>query len=337
MSDADNPPDRLDEATQAFLDHRELIFSIVYDMLGLLQDTEDVLQEVWLSWQARCQSPAEPVLNARAYLVRMAVNQAMARQVSIRRRREAYVGPWLPEPLLTEQVEHLPGGEADASAEVVERTEAVSIALLVVLETLTPLERAVFVLHDVFGFQHTEIAVILDRSPSAIRQLAHRAHEHVQARRPRFRIEPRVRREATERFLAAAIGGDLPGLMEILAPNVTVWTDGGGRIRRTIPRPIHGREKASKFICAVASKDLAGVEIRYRQVNGDPTAVIYSEGSPLAVMVLDLAPGGGQVTAVYTVTNPEKLTGVIKDVVGEAMTTSEREQGVRTENSEDMR
>ncbi len=172
---AENPAQA---ATRAFVDHRGLLFSVVYNMLGSVADTEDVLQETWLAWVARAQAASGgQITSPRAYLVRIAVNRALAGQASISRRREDYAGPWLPEPLIT-------GDQPGDSAETVVRGESVSIALLVVLETLTPLERAVFVLHDVFGYPHTEIAGILDRSPPAIRQLAHRARKHVQARRP---------------------------------------------------------------------------------------------------------------------------------------------------------
>ena len=220
MSDipADSPPGEpggnpaQTAATRVFTGHRGLLFSVAYNMLGSVADTEDVLQETWLAWVARTQAASgEQITSPRAYLVRIAVNRALARQASISRRREDYTGPWLPEPLIT-------GDQPGDSAETVVQAESVSIALLVVLETLTPLERAVFVLHEVFGYAHTEIAGILDRSPPAIRQLAHRAREHVHARRPRYRTDPQVRQRVTERFLAAVMGGDLNALMQVLAP-----------------------------------------------------------------------------------------------------------------------
>lgn len=288
-----------DTATRVFADHRELLFSVVYNLLGVVADTEDVLQDTWLSWASRSAADdAEEIENPRAYLVRIAVNTALARQAVISRRRETYLGPWLPEPLVSDA-----GAEESA-----ERTEAVSLALLVVLETLTPLERAVFVLHEVFGYAHTEIAPILDRSPSAIRQLAHRAREHVHARRPRYQADPKVQRQVTERFLKAALGGDLESLMDILAPEVTLWRDGGGAGPL---RPIHGRDKVARVISGTARRHRADrLEVRYRTVNGDPSAVLFDEDAPFAVMVLDLDAEGDRVRGVYAVTNPEKLTRI---------------------------
>ncbi|WP_214411271.1 RNA polymerase sigma factor SigJ [Sphaerisporangium fuscum] len=288
-----------DAATRVFADHRELLFSIVYNLLANVADTEDVLQDTWMSWASRNRAPAEEVASPRAYLVRVAVNHALARQTVIRRRRETYVGPWLPEPLLTDTTPD--------SAEPALRAESVSMALLVVLETLTPLERAVFVLHEVFAYTHTEIAGILDRTPAAVRQLGHRAREHVHARRPRYEADPRVQQEVTERFLAAALGGDLDALMLILAPDVTMWTDGGGKSRRASLRPVRGRDKVARMITGVTSRAPEDLEVRYRTVNGDPSAVLFSDDAPFAVMVLDLSPDGERVTGIYSVSNPDKL------------------------------
>ncbi|MFI0452752.1 RNA polymerase sigma factor SigJ [Actinomadura sp. 6N118] len=285
-----------DIATEAFVDHRELLFSIVYNLLGSVADTEDVLQETWLSWASRSRDGIDGIENPRAYLVRIAVNHALARQSSIRRRRETYIGPWLPEPLVTGAADHA------------ERAESVSMALLVVLETLTPLERAVFVLHEVFGYPHTEIAGILGRSPAAVRQVAHRAREHVLARRPRYQADPNVQRQVTERFLHAIIGGDLEALLRVLAPDVTLWADGGGKAVAAGLRPLHGRDKIARLIIAISHRrPLANLNIRYRTVNGDPSALLFSGDAPFAVIVLDLTPDGEHVSGIYTVTNPDKL------------------------------
>lgn len=291
-------------ATGVFVEHRELLFGVVYNMLGSVADTEDVLQDTWLSWSRR--GPGG-VGNPRAYLVRIAVNHALQRRAVVSRRRETYVGPWLPEPLVADE---------DGADDPALRTESVSLAMLVVLESLSPLERAVFVLHEVFGYAHTEIAEILDRTPAAVRQVAHRARAHVHARRPLYEAHPRVRREATERFVRAAVGGDIAELMEILAPDVTVWTDGGGRRRTTALRPVRGRDKAVRLLAGYARRGGAqtpGLELRYRRVNGDDAAVLFQGDAPYAVIVMDLTPQGDRVSDLFVVTNPDKLTHVQKE------------------------
>ncbi|MGK5530975.1 RNA polymerase sigma factor SigJ [Streptomyces sp. URMC 129] len=305
MSDtpaADPADTSVDAATRVFVGHRELLFSIVYNMLGSVADTEDVLQETWLSWARAHARPSAPEIgNPRAYLVRIAVNHALARQAAITRRREAYVGPWLPEPLVADT--------SDAGDRAL-RTESVSMALLVVLETLSPLERAVFVLHDVFGYAHAEVAEILGRSSPAVRQLARRAREHVHARRPRFRADPALQRQVTERFVAAALGGDIGSLLDLLAPDVTMWTDGGGKVRSAAVRPVRGAEKVARLMAGYASRPPADLTVRYGRVGDDESAVVFSGDTPFAVVVMDLAPGGDRVQEIYAVTNPEKLAHV---------------------------
>ncbi|MFF0343354.1 RNA polymerase sigma factor SigJ [Kribbella sp. NPDC004875] len=281
-------------STDIFLGHRELLFSIVYNVLGSVADTEDVLQETWLAWSGRTD-----VENPRAYLVRVAVNAALARRASINRRKEEYVGPWLPEPVLT-------------PIDPVERTEAVSLAMLVVLETLTPLERAVFVLHEVFGYRLAEIAEILGRTPAAVRQLAHRAREHVQARRPRFTADPRVRLDVTQRFIDAIVGGDLNALMEVLAPDVTLWADGGGKARAAGLHPILGRDRIAPLIIGDrVRRPVPSLGVEYRTVNGDPSALLLTGDTPYAVIVLEVE--GEQVTGIYAITNPDKLAHLVVD------------------------
>ncbi|MFE0131399.1 sigma-70 family RNA polymerase sigma factor [Streptomyces sp. NPDC059037] len=294
-----------DDATRAFVDHRELLFSLVYNMLGTVADTEDVLQETWLAWAPRhAARDAEPIGSPRAYLVRIAVNKALARQSVISRRRETYIGPWLPEPLLTRAVE--PVHEPDA-AEAVERAESVSMALLVVLETLSPLERAVFVLHEVFGYAHTETAEIIGRTPAAVRQLAHRAREHVRARRPAGNADARRRREVTERFAEAVAAGDAETLLRLLAPDVVLWADGGGKAPGAGPRPLRGPGRVAELLVKRAALRPAGAELRYCHINGDPSVLLFNEGAPYAVLVLDLTPDGERVRGLYNVMNPDKL------------------------------
>ncbi len=283
-----------DAATGVFVEHRELLFSIVYNILGSVADTEDVLQETWLAWSLRT-----GVENPRAYLVRIAVNSALARRTTINRRKEEYVGPWLPEPVVT-------------PADPVERAEAVSLAVLVVLETLTPLERAVFVLHEVFGYAHTEIAEIVGRTPAAVRQLAHRAREHVRARRPRFPADRQVQQEVTQRFIDAVVGGDLNALMEVLAPDVTLWADGGGKARAAGLHPLLGRDKIAPLIIGDRRRrPVRSLGIRYRTINGDPSALLLSGDTAFAVIVLDVE--DDQVTGIYAITNPDKLARVEVD------------------------
>src|SRR4051812_41657096 len=275
-------------STEVFLRHRELLFSIVYNILGSVADTEDVLQETWLAWSRR-----SGVDHPRAYLVRIAVNAALARRTAINRRKEEYVGPWLPEPVVT-------------PIDPVERSEAVSLAVLVVLETLSPLERAVFVLHEVFGYQLAEIADIIGRTPAAVRQLAHRAREHVQARRPRFAADPQVQLEVTQRFVDAIVGADLTALMEVLAPDVTLWADGGGKARAAGLQPILGRDRIAPLIIGDrVRRPVPSLGVQYRRVNGDPSALLLTGDTPFAVMVRGVE--GDQVTAIYAIPNPDKL------------------------------
>ena len=281
-----------------FAEHRELLFGMVYGMLGTVADTEDVLQDVWLAWEAR--SHGAPIEHPRAYLVRVAINAAIARQDAVKRRRETYIGPWLPEPVLTETV---PDGE-----ERVLQTESVSLALMVVLESLTPTERAVFVLAEVFGYGHGEIADLLGRTPAAIRQIAHRARSHVESRRPRYEVDPTVHRQVTVQFMAAVSGGDVDGLLALMAPEVVLTCDGGGIGPAAGPRPMHGVERIAAFLVGRTFRRYEGLAIDFRPVNGSPSALMVREGHVVGVLMLDLNPIGDQVAAVYAVTNPEKLT-----------------------------
>jgi RNA polymerase sigma-70 factor (ECF subfamily) len=286
---------------EVFEAHRDLMFAVAYRMLGTITDAEDAVQDAWLRWSA---APRADVADPRAYLARVVTNTALNRLRSVRSRREAYIGPWLPEPLLTET--------SPDAAERAELTESVSMAMLVVLESLTPDERAVFVLREVFGFDHAEIAAALGRSAPAVRQLAHRAREHVQARRPRFDVDWNQQREVTERFLAAAAGGDIDGLMTVLAPDVTVLTDGGGKARAAL-RPITGAAKAARFLAAIASRPYMGVSIadmtpEPAEINGSPGTLIMAGGRVIAALTLTVS--GGRITAVQLLANPDKLAAL---------------------------
>lgn len=293
--------DSIDDETAAFAEHRPTLFSVAYRMLGSVADTEDTLQEVWLSWAAQGRSH---VANPRAYLIRTTVNESLRRLGRAHRRHESYVGPWLPEPLVTE-------AEPDASDPAV-RADEVSMAMLVVLETLAPLERAVFILRETFGYEHAEIARMLDRTPAAVRQLAHRAREHVRERRPRFDARPEVRRAVTDKFLAAAFGGDLDALLEVLAPDVALWTDGGG-VAPAARRVVSGRDKVARLLAGFVTKGrFPDVTLKPVEVNGDPGVLLMVDDDPYGVIVVEPDPDGTQIQAVYGIVNPDKLHGVAR-------------------------
>ncbi|WP_051712908.1 RNA polymerase sigma-70 factor [Spirillospora albida] len=286
--------------TQIFEEHRGLLFAVAYRMLGTAADAEDAVQDAWLRWSSADRSG---VADPKAYLVRITTNVALDRLRSARVQRETYVGPWLPEPMLT----------SPDVAEDAERAESVSMAMLVVLETLSPLERAVFVLKDVFGFPYADIARTLERSEASVRQLGTRARRNVEARRHRYTADGAARRAATDRFIDAAVGGDINRLMEVLAPDVTLWSDGGGKVRAA-RRTIHGAAKVGRFFAAIAGRDYAGVRAedqRFRvvDVNGAPGVVIDGPEGPIVALTLDVD-GTGRVGAVYLVSNPDKLRSI---------------------------
>jgi RNA polymerase sigma-70 factor (ECF subfamily) len=281
--------------TAVFDKHRRLLFGVAYRMTGSVADAEDLVQEAWLRWS---RVDAETVDNPRAYLVRTITNLSLNELTSARARRETYVGPWLPEPLLT---------AADASQEA-EMAESISQAMLVVLETLSPTERAVFLLHDVFGYSHAEISSIVDRSEAAVRQTAARARAHVAARRPRFSPDPGVRREAAERFLEACAGGDLNAVMELLAPDVVCWSDGGGKVTAA-RRPLNGPDHVGRWILGVIAKpSVAGVRMEVQEINGELGLLATAGGIPVGAIGFDLV--DGRITALRFVVNPDKLRGL---------------------------
>jgi RNA polymerase sigma-70 factor (ECF subfamily) len=293
MADAVPTADQPD-ATRVFDEHRSLLIGVAYRVLGRVTDAEDVVQDAWLRWST---TRTEAVVDPRAFLVRVTTRLAIDRLRRLKARRESYVGPWLPEPLLT-------GGDV---ADDIVLAESVSLGLLVVLEALSPLERAVFVLREAFGFPHAEIAEIVGRSEPAVRQLARRARDHVREGRPRFEADQETRRRLTERFLAACTTGDLDGLMAVLAPGVTLVGDGGGRARAP-RRPIQGAAKVARFLLAIAAEPLPVGRIRLAQVNGGPGIVVSSEDAAVAALVLDVA--DGLVQGIQLVANPDKLHGV---------------------------
>ena len=294
---------------EVFEAHRGLLFAVAYRMLGSVADAEDAVQDTWLGWSA---APRADIADPRAYLIRSVTNSALNKLRSVRARREAYVGPWLPEPLLTRVSSHAPGApQVPDAADRAELAESVSVAMLVVLESLTPEERAVFVLREVFGFAHAEVAAAIGRSDAAVRQLAHRAREHVQARRPRFEVDPEQQRAVTQRFLAAAAGGGIGGLMAVLAPDVVLITDGGGKAKAAL-RPILGAAKVARFLAAIATQPYMGIEIsdlaiELAEINGS-LGTLISAGRAIAVVTTVVE--DGRITAIQLVANPDKLRGI---------------------------
>ena len=278
-----------------FADNRGLLVAIAYEVTGSVADAEDVVQEAWLRWsEVDHASVREP----RAYLARTVSRLALNRLRTVSRRREEYVGPWLPEPLV----------DRDEVVAAVETADDVSTALLVVLESLGPVERVVFVLREVFGFEYAEIASAIDKEPAAVRQIASRARSHVQARRPRQPFAPEDHRRAVERFRAAAAQGDVMGLLDVLAPDVELVTDGGG-IKKAALRPIRGTDKVLRFLAAVVPQDVT-MTTEAVAVNGRPGLLLLMDGEVDAVVSMDVE--DGLVTRLFLVRNPDKVGAALR-------------------------
>lgn len=273
---------------------RPRLFALAYRLLGSASAAEDVVQDTFLRWNGIDRTA---VVTPAAWLAKVVTNLCLNRLTSASARREEYVGPWLPEPVLT-------AGSPLGPMETVEQRESVSLALLMLLERLTPAERAVFVLREAFAYSHREIADILDLTEANSQQLYRRARVHVGRERPRFDASPDQGRQITERFLAAARGGDLAGLERMLAADVVAWADGGGKVAAA-RRPVRGTEKVARYLSGWMSRPVPGLEIAVAEVNGQPGILGATGGRLLGVMVLELA--GGRVRAVHTIVNPDKL------------------------------
>jgi RNA polymerase sigma-70 factor (TIGR02957 family) len=281
-----------DPATEAFVAHRNLLFTVAYEILGSGADAEDVLQETWLRW---VKVDLDQVRDERAYLIRITTRQSLNRLRSLQRRREAYVGPWLPEPLLT---------APDAAADL-ELAESVSMAMMLVLETLTPTERAVFVLREAFEVGYDEIAAAVDKSPAAVRQIAHRARQHVEARRPRAVVSPSEGKAVLEAFQRAVQASDLQGLMDVLAPDVVAVSDGGG-LKLNAMQPIVGVEKVIRMFAGSMQKLGGTLTTEPTLINGSPALLFSFDGELDGVVALRIE--DKRVTGIYYVRNPEKLS-----------------------------
>lgn len=281
--------------TAEFESRRALLFTVAYQMLGSVVEAEDVVQDTWLQW---AEVDHSQVRDARAFMLRIVSRQALNRLRTLTRRRETYVGEWLPEPLLT----------APDVAEEVELAENVSIAMLRVLETLGPAERVVFVLREVFALPYDEIASAIDKKPATVRQIAHRARSHVQARSPRVRVSPAEHAEVVERLLVAIRTGDIDALLRVLSPDVVSVGDGGG-LAHAAPRPIRGADPVARFLAVFARTE--GISVSSRWINGALAVVIEHDGAIHAVISVEV--DAGQVTALYGVNNPDKLAGIGKE------------------------
>ena len=282
-----------DEHAERFTLLRPLLFTIAYEIIGSATEADDVLQDSYLRWAA---VDLAEVRDTKAYLAQLVTRQSLNTLRAETRRREDYIGPWLPEPLLLD--------ERDASADVV-LAESVSMAMLVVLETLSPDERAVFVLREVFGFSHDEIASAIGKSTAAVRQMAHRAREHVQSRRKRFEpVDPQQSAELTTRFLTAAATGDVEGLMAMLAPDVVFTSDSDGKVSAA-RRPVLGAAKVARLIAGLMN--LAGPEYRIEVAayNSAPALVVYEDDAPVSVITVEII--DGKITNFYAMRNPAKL------------------------------
>ena len=273
-----------------FVTHRSLLFTVAYEMLGSAADAEDVVQEAWLRW---ADIDHAQVRDPRAYLVRVVTRQALNQMRTLSRRREQYVGEWLPEPLLTSR----------DVAEDVELAESVSIAMLTVLETLGPAERAVFVLREVFDMPYGEIAEAIEKSPATVRQIAHRAREHVAARRPRTRVSRSEQQAVLERLLVAMRTGQVQELLDLMAPDVVLIVDGGG-LAPAVRLPVHGAERAAKLLSR-AKRAVTTLETTTVWLNGEPAGRIELDGELGATMSVVVE--NGRVTRIYVMRNPRKL------------------------------
>ncbi|MET9211188.1 MULTISPECIES: RNA polymerase sigma-70 factor [unclassified Nocardia] len=286
-----------ERATAAFVAQRNLLFTVAYEMLGSAADAEDVLQETWLQW---AEVDLGEVRDERAFLATITTRQAIRRLRVLGRRRESYVGPWLPEPLLT----------APDIAEDIALADSVSLAMLLVLETLAPVERAVFVLREVFDLAYDEIADAVDKSPAAVRQIAHRARVHVAARRPRGVASPDQTRAALGAFQRAVDTGDLQGLLDLLAPDVVFLGDGGG-VRQALLRPVVGADRVARVLAGGSAWMGGTASVEPAQINGRPALIVRLDGEIDGVVALRI--DDGLITGLYFVRNPAKLANVHRE------------------------
>ena len=283
-------------STDVFDTNRPLLFSISYRMLGSVMEAEDVVQEAYLRWQGATQEVSSPS----AYLSKVVTRLSIDRLRSARARRERYVGSWLPEPLLEEEAPEVVG-TADLD-------DSLSMAFLVLLESLTPVERAVFLLREVFGYEYAEIASLVGKSEANCRQISSRARQSVAARRPRFQSSPEQEKRLMDGFLHASLEGDMGALLRLLSEDVILYSDGGGKTRAAL-NPIYGSDNVARYLAGILSRIPPGFTVRKTRVNGRPGYVSYlGDGSPQSVVTFDVL--DGRVRTIRLLVNPEKLANV---------------------------
>lgn len=281
---------------EEFERYRSLLFSIAYRMLGSVVEAEDVVQEAYLRWRDVTE---EEVRSPRSYLSAVVTRLSINRLRSARARREEYVGPWLPEPLLSDRTEGFPD-----SARL---DDSLSMAFLVLLESLNPVERAVFLLREVFDYGYEEISGIVGKSEANCRQIARRARSAVASRRPRFEHSPEQEERLTRQFVETCMSGDMEELVGLLSDDVTLWSDGGGKVAAAT-YPIHGPERVARFLIGVLRTVPPGFHVHLTRINGGPGVIGYVEGRPTSVVALDVA--DGRLISVRIVVNPEKLQAI---------------------------
>jgi RNA polymerase sigma-70 factor (ECF subfamily) len=281
---------------ERFEEYRPLMLSIAYRMLGTITEAEDIVQEAFLRYQAA--SP-ERIVSHKAFLSTVVTRLCLNQLELARIQREAYIGPWLPEPVLTDMDERF------TPAHQAEMHESVSMAFLVLLEQLTPAERAVFLLREVFDYEYAEVAAIIGKEEAACRQLLSRAKKHIADHRPRFKPTPEAHRQLLTQFVQAVRDGELAGLLEILADDVELWADGGGKTLGAFTRPLHGRDAVSRFLLASPRFARAGSKVDVIEINGAPSLMIHLDRK--ALVVLSLSVDQGQVHAIWIIGNPDKL------------------------------
>ena len=297
--DTDERPEMLRRQSrlQAYSEHRAVLFSIAYRMLGSAADAEDMLHETFLRWQ---EAPDEEIRSPRAFLVTVLSRLCLQHLESARVKREEYVGEWLPEPVFT--------GHRSDPLGVSQMQESLSMAFLLLLEQLTPVERAAFLLHEVFDYDYEDIAEIIGKTEANCRQLVRRARQHVNSGRPRFKPSPEEHKRLLDEFLAASSTGDMQNLVSLLAEEVVLYSDGGGKQRAAL-NPIYGPDHVARFLVGAGKKTQAGVTVRIEDVNGQP-AIVYSPPSGGIGCIISIETSGSRIRNIYVVTNPDKLAHV---------------------------